>query len=138
MSLPQKGRDPRPSSSLLLPSPRLIPHRLAPSPPPYTMPKAAADPEKKTRKTKKSGEPKEKRPPTNYQLFMKNNITSYKESHPGISHKDAFKEVALLWKDAEENPNRGGTAPVKKPAAKKKAKKDEEEPEQAADAASDE
>ncbi|KAJ2724167.1 hypothetical protein GGI07_002121 [Coemansia sp. Benny D115] len=39
-----------------------------------------------------------------YNNFMKKHLASYKEKHPGVSHKEAFKGVALMWKTSPENP----------------------------------
>ncbi|KAG8744895.1 hypothetical protein FRC10_009265 [Ceratobasidium sp. 414] len=89
--------------------------------------------------------------PSLYQLFMKDRLPEYKAEHPDVSHKDAFKNVALEWKDSDRNPNKGREAKPKrepkpkvdkeaapkktkkKPAAKQASSDVEEEEEEAAD-----
>ncbi|ELU41752.1 myb-like DNA-binding domain-containing protein [Rhizoctonia solani AG-1 IA] len=45
--------------------------------------------------------------------------------HPDVSHKDAFRAVALEWKDADANPNKGKVREEKpKPKPKEKADKE--------------
>ncbi|PIA17874.1 hypothetical protein COEREDRAFT_21886, partial [Coemansia reversa NRRL 1564] len=39
-----------------------------------------------------------------YNKYMKNEISKVKNNNPGITHKEAFKMVALSWKTAPENP----------------------------------
>ncbi|KDQ06719.1 hypothetical protein BOTBODRAFT_39377 [Botryobasidium botryosum FD-172 SS1] len=104
------------------------------------MPKAAAtktsDEAKPARKAapKKTTDGAAKKSPSQYQLYMKNNLPTYKGENPDKTHKEAFAEVAKLWKDAPENPNRGKDAPVRKAAPKKAApKKKAATPEASAD-----
>ncbi|KAF8328659.1 uncharacterized protein EI90DRAFT_3125735 [Cantharellus anzutake] len=91
------------------------------------MPKAPkADSEKPKREKKVTGE---KRPTTLYQTYMKEKLPEYKAKNPGVSHKDAFSAVAKLWKDADENPNKGkdtsaADKPAKVQAASRKAPKE--------------
>ena len=40
-------------------------------------------------------EEKAKRPPSAYNVFMKDKLTAYKANHPELSHKDAFKAVRV-------------------------------------------
>ncbi|KAF8585324.1 hypothetical protein K439DRAFT_1660305 [Ramaria rubella] len=111
---------------------------------------------------KPAKEIKEKRAPSAYNVFMKDKLTDYKSNHPELSHKEAFSaastfdyqspspspsrrrshNVAGLWKDAAENPNRGQEARsrkktaedkenvISKPKSKPKAKKVVEQSEQ--------
>ncbi|KAJ1977676.1 hypothetical protein H4R34_003486 [Dimargaris verticillata] len=58
----------------------------------------------KERTTKKTGTTTRKMTP--YNKFMKRELPKYKASHPDVAHKDAFKAVAGLWKNAPDNPNR--------------------------------
>ncbi|KAB5593426.1 YABBY protein [Ceratobasidium theobromae] len=82
------------------------------------MPKAATT---KTTKAKEPKEPKEakEKTPSPYQLFMKEQLPVYKSKNPEVTHKDAFRAVALLWKDADENPNKGQAAKPRAPAKPK-------------------
>eukprot|EP00184_Porphyridium_aerugineum_P003169 CAMPEP_0184695268 /NCGR_PEP_ID=MMETSP0313-20130426/2965_1 /TAXON_ID=2792 /ORGANISM="Porphyridium aerugineum, Strain SAG 1380-2" /LENGTH=69 /DNA_ID=CAMNT_0027153699 /DNA_START=258 /DNA_END=467 /DNA_ORIENTATION=+ len=43
-----------------------------------------------------------------YNTFMKNNVARVKAENPGITHKEAFKTVALMWATAKENPKNAG------------------------------
>ncbi|ORX70161.1 hypothetical protein DL89DRAFT_153143 [Linderina pennispora] len=46
-----------------------------------------------------------------YNKFMKDQLPKFKQSNPGVTHKEAFKKVAQLWANAKENPkNARGTA----------------------------
>ncbi|KAF8708430.1 Myb-like DNA-binding domain, partial [Rhizoctonia solani] len=89
------------------------------------MPKAATT--KTTKAAKEPKEPKEtkEKTPSPYQLFMKERLPTYKAEHPDVSHKDAFRAVALEWKDADANPNKGKVREEKpKPKPKEKADKE--------------
>ncbi|KAA8491758.1 Axial regulator YABBY 5 [Porphyridium purpureum] len=46
----------------------------------------------------------ERRLAPQYNQFMKNNVSKVKADNPGITHKEAFKQVALMWATAKENP----------------------------------
>ena len=48
--------------------------------------------EKSVTKTEKS-----KRPPTAYQIFMKEEIARLKDSHPKLEHKERFSMAAQNW-----------------------------------------
>jgi hypothetical protein len=71
-----------------------------------------------------SVEGKPKRPPTAYNLFVKEHMKNYLAENPGKTNKDAMKhvrpilplvllfthshfQIGALWKDAPENPRRG-------------------------------
>ncbi|KAJ2082516.1 hypothetical protein H4R24_001542 [Coemansia sp. RSA 988] len=41
---------------------------------------------------------------SSYNKYMKNEISKVKNDNPGLTHKEAFKMVALSWKTAPENP----------------------------------
>lgn len=62
-------------------------------------------PRQKTAKSKrsKSGTAKKTSP---YNQFMKDEVPKYETGHPGVTHKEAFKKVSEMWKDAKENPSR--------------------------------
>ena len=49
----------------------------------------------KTEKTEKTE--KSKRPPTAYQIFMKEEIARLKDSHPKLEHKERFSMAAQNW-----------------------------------------
>lgn len=61
----------------------------------------------KTTKTKAlKGDPKVKRQPTAYNLFMKDEITRVKQADPGLKHQEAFKRAAGNWKLSPHNPKK--------------------------------
>eukprot|EP00602_Paraphysomonas_sp_CaronLab_P009653 CAMPEP_0185023104 /NCGR_PEP_ID=MMETSP1103-20130426/5795_1 /TAXON_ID=36769 /ORGANISM="Paraphysomonas bandaiensis, Strain Caron Lab Isolate" /LENGTH=69 /DNA_ID=CAMNT_0027555527 /DNA_START=73 /DNA_END=282 /DNA_ORIENTATION=+ len=53
---------------------------------------------------KATSEPKSKRAPSAYNIFMKAEIAKVKKANPGFDHKEAFKAAAGHWKTAKENP----------------------------------
>ena len=57
---------------------------------------------KKDTKTKKV---KATRKPSAYNLFMKDNLPKFKKINTDMAHQDAFKAVAAMWADADENPS---------------------------------
>jgi len=89
-------------------------------------------PKETTKHTKRAAtgdkEEKAKRPPTAYQLYMKDTLAKVKAENSEMSHADAFKKVASMWKDADENPNKGKEKPEKKAPKKRKSSDDEDEP----------
>lgn len=70
--------------------------------------------EKRTRRPKADKEDKPKREPSAYQVFVKANMKAWNEANPGRS-KEAMSQMALLWKNAPENPNRGKDTKARKP-----------------------
>jgi len=55
-------------------------------------------------------------------------LAKVKAENSDLSHADAFKKVASMWKDADENPNKGKEKPEKKAPRKRKSSDDEDEP----------
>ncbi|KAF9361322.1 hypothetical protein BGX34_007213, partial [Mortierella sp. NVP85] len=41
-----------------------------------------------------------------YNTFMKEELPKYKAKHPDVEHKEAFKQVAILWKNSSQNPKK--------------------------------
>ncbi|KAF8927102.1 hypothetical protein EDD21DRAFT_413937 [Dissophora ornata] len=41
-----------------------------------------------------------------YNTFMKEELPKYKAKHAGVEHKEAFKQVAIMWKNSPNNPKR--------------------------------
>ncbi|KAK0223572.1 hypothetical protein IW262DRAFT_1367907 [Armillaria fumosa] len=89
----------------------------------------------KASKTKTVKEAKTPREPSKYQQFMSVQLKLWKEQNPGRAPTDAMKEVrsssclyltirayiqvAVIWRDSPENPNRGkAPRPKQKKAAK--------------------
>ncbi|KAG6827382.1 hypothetical protein H0H92_012038 [Tricholoma furcatifolium] len=88
----------------------------------------------KTRKPKADKADKPKRDPTPYQLFCKKHMKAWNDANPGRA-KEAMSQMAKLWKDSPENPNRGAEPKPRKAkepkepkakAAPKKKKADDE------------
>ncbi|KAG6844647.1 hypothetical protein H0H87_005098 [Tephrocybe sp. NHM501043] len=84
--------------------------------------KTANDKKTRTPKADKADKAdKPKREPTAYQLFCKAHMKKWNDENPGRS-KEAMGMMAKLWKDAPENPNRGGGEPkARKPKVPKAA-----------------
>ncbi|KAF7341693.1 hypothetical protein MSAN_02067700 [Mycena sanguinolenta] len=81
---------------------------------------ATKDANTKTKKAEDKAD-KPKRPPSAYNIFIKENLPKWNEAHPDRK-KEGMAEMAKLWANAEENPNRG------KAKKDSKAKKDAKEP----------
>lgn len=69
--------------------------------------KAAAKAEKaeKPKRKKgvdKDGNPKEKRPPSKYNIFVKEKYAELKEAHPDMDKTEIFFEIAKIWKEVKE------------------------------------
>jgi len=68
---------------------------------------------------------KRKRPPSAYNLFMKERLPGYKAAHPGVDHGAAFSAVAKLWSAEKASLAAGGasssaaSAAASEPAEKK-------------------
>ncbi|KAF9101704.1 hypothetical protein BGX27_011376 [Mortierella sp. AM989] len=41
-----------------------------------------------------------------YNTFMKEELPKYKAKHTDVEHKEAFKQVAIMWKNSPQNPKR--------------------------------
>ncbi|KAG9019893.1 hypothetical protein FRB90_000023 [Tulasnella sp. 427] len=85
-------------------------------------PKTATTSAKKASKRDKKdgGEPKEKRPPSPYNLFVKEQMPIWKQANPGRPVKEAMQEIAALWAESDLNANKG--KPSKSKAKKKSSK----------------
>ncbi|KAI5896256.1 uncharacterized protein SCHCODRAFT_02614371 [Schizophyllum commune H4-8] len=88
------------------------------------MPKAATESKTKAATAKANSKPISDgttenvvREPSIYNQYMKANLGPYKERNPGVPHKEAFTAVAVMWRDAPENPNRGKEPKPKKTKA---------------------
>ena len=68
--------------------------------------KPATDKPKKPRKSKKNSddeeEPKKKREPTQYNIFVKEQMPLIKEEFPELSRQDLMRKVGELWKVKKE------------------------------------
>ncbi|KAG2071152.1 hypothetical protein BDR04DRAFT_1098844 [Suillus decipiens] len=69
----------------------------------------------KTSKADKEDKPK--RAPSAYNLFVQSHMKEWKDAHPGAPIKEAMSEIAAMWRDAPENPNRGKEPKPRKPKA---------------------
>ena len=69
--------------------------------------KAAAKAEKAERPKRKKGfdkdgNPKEKRLPSKYNIFVKEKYAEIKEAHPDMDKTEIFSEIARIWKEIKE------------------------------------
>ena len=66
--------------------------------------KEAAKAEKPKRKkgVDKDGNPKEKRAPSKYNIFVKEKYAEIKEAHPEMDKTEIFSEIARMWKEEKE------------------------------------
>ncbi|KZP20680.1 hypothetical protein FIBSPDRAFT_954374 [Athelia psychrophila] len=78
---------------------------------------ATKDANARTKAPKAEKEKKEKRAPSAWNIYMGEHLKTIKEA-TGKTGPEAMKEVAALWKDAPENPNRGKEPKARKPKAK--------------------
>ena len=53
---------------------------------------------KKTKSSEESSEPKKKREPTDYNIFVKENMSVVKEEFPELSRQDLMRKVGERWK----------------------------------------
>jgi hypothetical protein len=72
--------------------------------------KAYAAPVKETKKTKKAkdeaaGEVKEKRPPSKYNLFIKEKMPILKQENPEMNHREIMSMAGALWTQYKNNPD---------------------------------
>ncbi|KAG8957008.1 hypothetical protein FRC00_004591 [Tulasnella sp. 408] len=94
-------------------------------------PKTATTTAKKaSRKDKKDGQPKEKRPPSPYNLFVKEQMPIWKDANPGRPVKEAMQAIAALWAESDLNPNKG--KPPKTKSKKKASSSDDVDDDQPA------
>ena len=70
---------------------------MSPKKKPLTKEKSVTKTEKSKTKTEKTKTEKSKRPPTAYQIFMKEEIARLKDSHPKLEHKERFSMAAQNW-----------------------------------------
>ncbi|KAG1720713.1 uncharacterized protein EDB91DRAFT_1177422 [Suillus paluster] len=89
----------------------------------------------KTSKADKEDKPK--RAPSAYNLYVQAHMKEWKEANPGAPIKEAMSEIAVMWRDAPENPNRGKEPKARKPkaaAAPKASRKKKQTPPPSSDA----
>ena len=93
--------------------------------------KKAAKAEKPKRKkgVDKDGNPKEKRAPSAYNIFVKEKYAEVKEANPNMDKTEIFAEIARIWKEQKVEKEKAPTEEEKKVSDKKspEKKKDEEE-----------
>ena len=65
---------------------------------------AKADKPKRKKGVDKDGNVKEKRPPSKYNVFVKDMYSQIKENNPGMDKTQIFAEIAKLW---QEQKNKG-------------------------------
>jgi hypothetical protein len=60
---------------------------------------AKADKPKRKKGFDKDGNPKEKRPPTAYNIFVKEKYAEIKEANPEMDKTEIFAEIARIWQE---------------------------------------
>ena len=96
----------------------------------------AADKAEKPKRKKgfdKDGNPKEKRPPTAYNIFVKGKYAEIKEANPDMDKTEIFAEIARIWQElkaaqAEEAKNDKKTDPTPEIEEIQEEPSDEEAP----------
>ncbi|KAG8882556.1 hypothetical protein FRB98_003597 [Tulasnella sp. 332] len=67
-------------------------------------------------------EPKEKRAPSAYNIFVKEQMPLWKAAHPAAPHSEAMKGIGEIWAKHADNPNKGQPRKERKPKATKAMK----------------
>ncbi|KAG8848862.1 hypothetical protein FRB96_000994 [Tulasnella sp. 330] len=67
-------------------------------------------------------EPKEKRAPSAYNIFVKEQMPLWKAAHPTAPHSEAMKGIGEIWAKHADNPNKGQPRKERKPKATKAMK----------------
>ncbi|KZV66177.1 hypothetical protein PENSPDRAFT_755888 [Peniophora sp. CONT] len=88
-----------------------------------TATKAAVD--KKTKPKADDTKPKEKREPTAWDKFRKEENQRLKDNEPGLDAETRRKQVSETWLNHVDNPNRGKPRKPRAPKKKKDAEKGE-------------
>ncbi len=86
---------------------------------------AKADKPKRKKGLDKDGNPKEKRPPTAYNIFVKEKCPEIKEANPEMDNKEILKEIGRIWK--EQKAEKAPSEEEKKISDKKEEEEKEEE-----------
>ena len=86
---------------------------------------AKADKPKRKKGLDKDGNPKEKRPPTAYNIFVKEKRPEIKEANPEMDNTEIFKEIGRIWK--EQKAEKAPSEEEKKISDKKEEEEKEEE-----------
>ena len=94
---------------------------------------AKADKPKRKKGFDKDGNPKEKRPPSAYNIFVKGKYAEIKDANPEMDKTEIFAEIARIWQEfkvdkAEEAKNDKKTNPTYEIEEIQEAHSDEEEP----------
>lgn len=69
-------------------------------------PDAPASTPEKTRSPEKK-----KRPPTEYNMFMKDRLVELRREHPELPQKERFRMAMAAWKTRNQEGNKGGEVP---------------------------
>merc|ERR1711907_369106 len=82
--------------------------------------------ERKQKKTKgkKNKTDKEKKPPTAFNMYIKETLAKLKEKHSELPHKQLFSMAAASWADSDQNPKNKTRDKVVEKDKKKQEKSD--------------
>lgn len=90
---------------------------------------AKAEKPKRKKGFDKDGNPKEKRAPSAYNIFVKEKYAEIKEANPEMDKTEIFAEIARIWKEqkAEKAPSEEEKKVSDKKSSEKKEDEDKEE-----------
>ena len=88
---------------------------------------AKAEKPKRKKGVDKDGNPKEKRPPSAYNIFVKEKYVEIKETNPEMDKTEIFAEIAKLWQEQKAENAKVPANEEKKNSMKKEESEDEGE-----------
>jgi hypothetical protein len=91
---------------------------------------AKAEKPKRKKGVDKDGNPKEKRAPSAYNIFVKEKYTEIKEANPDMDKTEIFAEIAKLWQGQKAENAKAPSNEEKKISDKKSPEKKEENEEE--------
>ena len=86
---------------------------------------AKAEKPKRKKGVDKDGNPKEKRAPTAYNIFVKEKRAEIKEANPEMDQREIFAEIARIWKEQKVEKEKAPSDEEKKVSDKKSPEKEE-------------
>ena len=86
-----------------------------------------AEKPKRKKGVDKDGNPKEKRAPSAYNIFVKEKSPGIKEANPEMDQKEIFAEIARLWRAQKAENAKAPSNDEKKSSEKKEEEEEEEE-----------
>ena len=90
---------------------------------------AKAEKPKRKKGVDKDGNPKEKRAPTAYNIFVKEKYAEIKEAYPEMDKTEIFAEIARIWKEQKVEKAKAPSEEEKNVSDKKSPEKEEKDEE---------